>query len=393
MENAMNTTEDISQMAQTKRANSRNEILKAAEQCNAQQEDANLAIPTHRKTQHISFDKYKALLEGGKTVPEIIAITSKHLVAFYNAMLKGKINLSKEDFERMYLNGISLDEISSKTGTPREYVTYLREFYGIKRKGATYLKRIREEQPLSQDTKNLLIGSVLGDGHITPLGYFSEKHSEKQVAYLEWKAGFLGAIMGAKAFDAETSFDKRSGSKIYSFSVRTKAHSFLYELREKFYKRVNGEWTKTIPKDFACMLDARILSIWFMDDGSTDWHYRNGDKATPGMRAQCKLSTQSFSIRDQQIVVDALSKNFGIHASITPVSGKPHLRFLRFSTEDSAKLISIVKGFCIPSLLYKVDESAYVAKENSKHLVDKEAITKAFLLNHNINLRERNDIV
>ena len=106
----------IKQISKTKRENSRKEIVEKISKNTSKQSNKQLAVCSHRKLNHISFEEYKKLISQGKTVKEIIQTTSKHLVYFYNAMLKGKINLSKEDFETMYNNGMSLDEISKESG-------------------------------------------------------------------------------------------------------------------------------------------------------------------------------------------------------------------------------------------------------------------------------------
>ena len=120
----------IEQISETKRKQSRQEILTKAKNFTLQESNKQLAIPSHRKKNHISLDEYRQLLKQGKTVPEIIQTTSKHLVYFYNVMLKGEINLPREEFEDMYNKGMSLDEISKIKNIPREHMTFLREFYG-----------------------------------------------------------------------------------------------------------------------------------------------------------------------------------------------------------------------------------------------------------------------
>jgi hypothetical protein len=136
----------IKQISETKQEKSRDQILEKIKECKLEQSDILFAIPTHRKTNHISFEEYKKLIEQGKTVLEITQKAAKHLVYFYNAMLKGKINLSKEEFISLYEQGKSLNEISDLKNIPRDHMTFLREFYGIKRKGATFQKRLANER-------------------------------------------------------------------------------------------------------------------------------------------------------------------------------------------------------------------------------------------------------
>ena len=136
--------EVIKQISETKREQGREEILTKAKEFELKECTNQFTIPSHRKKNHISLEEYKSLLKQGKTALDIIQTTSKHLIYFYNVLLKGEINLTKEEFMAMYDKGMSLDEIAIEKNIPRDHMTFLREFYGIKRKGATYIKRLQK---------------------------------------------------------------------------------------------------------------------------------------------------------------------------------------------------------------------------------------------------------
>jgi hypothetical protein len=378
--------ETIEKISQTKLESNRKETLfNIIKNDIPKQVDNNLAIPSHRTRQHISFDEFKTLIQEGKTFKELCQTYSKHLMLFYNYLSRGQVSISKEQFEEQYNKGISLDEIARSSNTPREHITYLREYYGIKRKGANFIKRLQKEVPLSQEAKDIIIGSILGDGCITPLGYFSEKHSEKQVEYLEWKAEFLKPILTSKSFSCYKEFDKRygNGSMNYSFCLRTIAHSFLYEIREKFYKEINNEWVKIIPEDIGSIINERILAIWFMDDGHTDWGYRNGEKEYENQLPQCKISSESFSLEDniklQKVLAEKYSINSNIRFRDTKNFQKP---YLRIDCKTSPLFMEIIKKFITPELLYKIDEKEYI--DHKKRIYDKEKITNLFMEKHGI---------
>jgi len=376
--------EVIKQISDTKREDGRQEILAALQNHKpVEQSDVKLVIPSHRKKQFITFEEYEKLLLEGKTVLELKETAPKHLIAFYGALVKGRINITKEEFEELYNEGKSLDEIAEFKNIPREHITYLREYYGIKRKGAKFLKRINNEKPLSQEAKDVIIGSMLGDGHITKWGYFQEKHYRKQVQYLEWKGEELKELQTDNSYSYDCSIDSRSRSFIESYIFRTMAHSFLYEMRKKFYKEENGIWRKTIPDDMEDLLNDKVLAIWFMDDGNTDWTYRNGIKLYVNALAQCKLSSESFTIKDNIILQNILQKKFNLISNIRykiPESNeKP---YLRLDCESSAKLVSIIKRFVTNDLSYKVDEKEYLKSQNM--VVDEEKIRNNFIAKHHL---------
>ena len=211
----------INKISESKLEHSRSNILQSAESFTQEQSNRKLAIPTHRKKEHITLEEYQSLLKQGKTVSDIIKTASKHLIYFYNVLLRGEINLTKEEFVKLYEEGKSLDEIAELHKIAREHMTFLREFYGIKRKGATFHRRINNEKLLSQEAKDVIIGSILGDAHIAKGGYLSEKHSEKQEEYIKWKAEFLKGITTDKSWNYSEYIDKRSGTLIKSYSFRT----------------------------------------------------------------------------------------------------------------------------------------------------------------------------
>jgi len=348
------SAETVQKISETKKAQSREEILASTKDCKLEQSNKKLATPTHRKKKHISFEKYQELLKQGKTVPDIIKMTSKHIIYFYNALLKGKINLTKEEFEEKYHNGMSLEEISKEKNISREHLTFLREFYGIKRKGATYQKRLKNEKPLSREAKDIIIGSMLGDGHIAKGGYFAEKHSPKQLDYLKWKASYLPEITTEKSWAYYDSIDKRSGNLIKTHCFRTVTHSWIIEMEKLFYKNVDGRRIKVVPDLIAEFMNEKILAIWFMDDGKTDWRYRNGKKVTPGSNPISTFCTDSFSVKDVEFLQELLVNKFDLNSTRNIYRNRINL-----TTESTLKLHNILKKDMHQAILYKTNEEKY----------------------------------
>jgi hypothetical protein len=92
-------------------------------------------------------------------------------------------------------------------------------------------------------------------------------------------------------------------------------------MRNKFYKEINGKWTKVIPNDIADMINEQVLAIWFMDDGTTDWMYRNGEKEWENARPMIQLCTDSFSEDNLNILIVVLSFNLlgdGLRDALDP---------------------------------------------------------------------------
>ena len=276
---------------------------------------------------------------------------------FYNAILDGRIKLDRDEFVRLYELGVPLDEIATRHGIPRSHVTFLREFYGIKRKGATFQKRLSSEVPLSDMAKSVIIGSILGDGHIHPLGYWSEKHCVAQADYLRWKASFVPDITTEKSFVEYEAYDKRYNKWHKGLSFRTRAHSWLHEMRKLFYH--DGQ--KIVPENIAELLDETVLAVWFMDDGNTDWGHRNGIKQYAAQSPRCTLHTESFAWGDVKRLCDCLQSNFGIVCNPQPKDRKAIKRtwVIRLDSQASSKMVKMLECLSVPCMAYKLSESAY----------------------------------
>lgn len=359
--------ETIQKISETKSEASREKIIKGInDNIIPKQSEVQLAVPTHRTRAWLTFEEYKKLIKEGLIVQDLKNKYSKHLVAFYTYLAKGNVKLTKEQFEEEYNNGVSLNEIAEKYSIPREHITYLREYYGIKRKGAKYIKRLKEEQPFPEDAKDIIIGSMLGDGHITKWGYFSEKHSPAQLEYLKWKASFLRFLTTDTSWDYREDIDKRSGSLIKSHSFRTTTHSFFYEIRNKFYKEIDGEWEKVIPEDIESTINARVLAIWYMDDGRTSWPHRHGVKEFDGSRASASICTDSFSVKEVETLISIIKTKFSIDCSLLLYSDNNRPR-ISFNADNTEKLFSAITPFIHPSIKYKIHEDDYIVYYNNKN--------------------------
>jgi hypothetical protein len=360
----------------------RKELVECIDKCHIQQEEHGLKIPSHRKKEFISFEEYKEKILNGGFSKEIKKGTSKHLISFYNYFLKNQSTIiNKEIFELEYNQTInSLDDISKKYNIPREHITYLRDFYGIKRKGATFIRRLANEKPLSQEAKDVIIGSLLGDGCIDKWGNFREKHSEKQVEYLEWKASFLKEIWNNNPFTYYVGDDKRSGTRVYTFQLVCKVHSLNLELKESFYK--NGK--KVVPENMEDYINEFVLAIWFMDDGITDWGYRNGIKLNNAL-PRCQLCSESFTEEENKKLKTILYEKFGLTAEVRfrcpALKLKPRIIF---DFKSSSELLKITKKFAIKELLYKFDEQEYLKHKNAILNLNKELILKRYKEKHQL---------
>ena len=184
---------------------------------------------------------------------------------------------------------------------------------------------------LTQLQKSVIIGTLLRDGYMRIASgrkdaFLEINHSFKQCEYVDWKYKILQnvCVSGPKT--------RKGNESRIAYRFYTKQHPEFTELMKMFY--VDGK--KVIPHTIE--LNAIILAVWFMDDGSK---CSNSDYY---------LNTQQFNVGDQNKLVKILS-DYGLHTRLN--KDKKYYR-IRFMKSDIPILIEKIKDKIIPSMKYKL---------------------------------------
>src|SRR3989344_7144611 len=128
------------------------------------------------------------------------------------------------------------------------------------------IERYKRKLSLGKRQKEILIGLILGDGHLerlyTPtLGRLKVEHSYKQKDYVDWIYEKFRDWVRSKPKIKE----KKVWNKIYqNYGFLTYGHRLLGEFQEKFYRKRR----KIVPNDLEKDITPLGLAVWFMDDGS-----------------------------------------------------------------------------------------------------------------------------
>lgn len=184
---------------------------------------------------------------------------------------------------------------------------------------------------LNQFQKSVIIGTVLGDGYIRIVpgrqdAFLEINHALSQSDYVQWKYSVLENISaGAPKM-------RKSNGIRQAIRFHTRQSPELTKLYNRFYSNK----TKIIPKDLE--LDAVMLAVWFMDDGS---RCRESD---------VYLNTQQFDTESQAILSRAL-KRLELKATLNKDKEYQRIRFLK---ESVPYLFSIIEPYIIPSMRYKI---------------------------------------
>lgn len=206
-------------------------------------------------------------------------------------------------------------------------------------------KKIKQNLILTQGHKDLIIGSLLGDGTMRiPKGgrnaNFKVEHGLVQKEYVFWKYQILKSFVstGPKLSFRYRDEDRERYEKSWWF--RTLSHPLLTEIHQRFYKSNSYDGVKKIvPPDIEKDLNSLSMAVWVMDDGS---HSRD----------KIDLSTYAFSRDEIEILEKAILNKFGIRSR----HHKDRDKGLRmyFSKSETQKLIDLISPHIIPLMMYKI---------------------------------------
>jgi DNA-directed RNA polymerase subunit beta' len=245
-------------------------------------------------------------------------------------------------------------------GTFKRFVTkctYKHQFYTPE--GKVHAKDLEGRKLLSpglvpsQLQRELLVGSLLGDGCLTKSHHqfptFQERHCEAQKEYLAMKAGMLAD------FGQRDVRDYNAGTEGFNVGQgMCEWGTFAQPAFEEFYDGFYREGSKHVPGNIKDLLTSFVLAVWFMDDGSFS--------ACERTRA-VRLATGNFDETDRNLLIEAIDAKFGVRFYETKSRNDPAHSAQEFqyglqiaSKEAVDRFLDIVAPFVHPSLAYKVED-------------------------------------
>ena len=178
----------------------------------------------------------------------------------------------------------------------------------------------------------LILGSILGDAHVTKNGSLIENHSIKQEEYVQFKADSLetlNIIVSEKTVEVE-------GYGMYdTISYRILNLPYFRELRKIFYPGGRKVFPYEYMKKKATDL---TLAVWFMDDGN---YYVRKDR-TPSIT----LRICGYSKHNQEQIVTFFEER-GFDVTLWNNGS------LYFNKSTAQKFIDTIRPYIIESMEYK----------------------------------------
>lgn len=205
-----------------------------------------------------------------------------------------------------------------------------------------------KDVPLSDRTKEIILGSVLGDGSLKIFkGYknasFQERHSKVQKDYLLWKAKNLKEIARPKSVSIQKSDGYSKNKKIRFISRSLPELTLIHNIICKKNKLV-------IQRRWLNHMSALSLAVWWCDDGSLISNTRKGVFCTDG-----------FNKKSVQLLSKYFKKVWNITTIVAPVGRKrdgkqeQYWRLWIRSTSELKKFIRIIMSHIpVDSMLPKI---------------------------------------
>ena len=211
---------------------------------------------------------------------------------------------------------------------------------------------------ITKESRNLLIGLLLGDGTISNNNVFKIAHSESQKDYLEWKVKQLKEAgirnNGIKSYIKTKGYT--IGVPVYYTQLNT--IPFIKVLRKVFYKekKILGN------RKLLNRLDAKGIAIWYMDDGHIN--IRKTKDGRP-MGFYIKISTCEPK-QEVQTIIDFFKEQWNINFYMFHEGKKEDSYSLCCGTKEGLKFIDIVKPYVsqVPSMIHKITYDLSQRKRN-----------------------------
>lgn len=201
---------------------------------------------------------------------------------------------------------------------------------------------------INKDSRNLLIGLLLGDGTIQSNNVFKIAHCEQQKDYLEWKikqlkeAGIRNS--GLKTYTSQNGYN--IGKTV--FYTQLNVIPFIKVLRRVFYKphKIIGN------RKLLNRLDAKGVAIWYMDDGHINIR-KDKDGRPKGF--YIKIAT-CVPKEELQVIIDYFKEVWNIKFYAFHEGKKEDSYSLCCGTQEGMKFIEIIKPYVlqVPSMIHKI---------------------------------------
>jgi recombination protein RecA len=204
---------------------------------------------------------------------------------------------------------------------------------------------IAEPKRLSRHQEQLVLGSLMGDGNLSPnrRGRSGTRlrlgRGAAQAAYLDWKVSLLGNLGCARTTNAK-------GAVFADFTPLPE----LAEVHEAVYF---GDGKKHLSWDYLKELTPFALAVWYMDDGGFTVRSKGVQERTQGGTGRIEICVEAMSPGSRDRLVQYLRDTHGLDVKLG-ASGARRVSVLQFTTSASEKFQQLVAPYVHPSMEHKL---------------------------------------
>jgi recombination protein RecA len=204
---------------------------------------------------------------------------------------------------------------------------------------------VAEQQLLSPQQVQVILGSLMGDGNLSPArrgrsgARFRLGQGAKQAAYLDWKVSLLENIPHTRTSNVK-------GAVFADFTPLPE----LAELREVVYF---GDGKKHLTWDYLKSLTPFALAVWYMDDGCFTVRSKGVQERTRGGTGRIEICVEAMSAGSRGRLASYLRDAYRLDVKLSS-RGARKISVLQFSTAASEKFQKLVAPYVHPSMDYKL---------------------------------------
>ena len=194
---------------------------------------------------------------------------------------------------------------------------------------------------LTERQKEIVVGTLLGDGYLEHDGF---KASRLQIKQSERKKDYVFWLYNEFQNLVKTPPKQRKDNGQWYFSTRSLVELDFF--RNLFY----GSGSKSVPATIKKLpVSSLSLAVWFMDDGTLDYRVKS--------HYSFSFSTDSFSQSDVRLLQEVLYEKFKIKTSIQTPScrGKKYIK-LYVGKDGRDIFLSTIHPYILSCFDYKLPQ-------------------------------------
>ena len=205
------------------------------------------------------------------------------------------------------------------------------------------IENYKKNLKLSDYQKEVLIGLLLGDGHLETQNNgrtyrLKIEHSYFQKEYVDW---LYNVFREWVLTPPQEKIQTLGGVQYKKFWFSTVSHGAFRFYGQQFYQGKG----KILPKLIHKWLSPLAITVWFMDDGSIK---SNRHRALI-------LNTQSFSVSELQRLIKILKEKYGVEMKLRKQSRKSIEIYQLITVGNTVeKFVQVIEPYILPSMRYKL---------------------------------------